>query len=260
MLTKNTIIRLLHKYGHFRNTDSSVNELLKLSLKDELVVQAIASYQEFHSEALEQLSFKHHFRTHSVDGDLGPATLELLSLPRCGCSDFTAQGSGSWPKNCFGLGPNHFFVIQHFKSRIPAFVDFARSFSLVIAAYKDIGLHIVFNPTSDLVTSQADVRKLSASQYHTRMTYQALRGPIGLAIVPSRPNCSSRIWARFEPKYRPGDTLNQWARLYAHELGHNMGLGHSRGGIMNPSITSGPFTKTAWRNDPSYRTLKRYFG
>jgi hypothetical protein len=260
MLTKNQIIRLLHKYGHFRDCQMTITELLRLSLKDELVVQAIASYQDFHSEALEQLSFKHHLRTHSCDGHVGPATIELLSLPRCGCSDFTAQGSGSWPKNCFGLGPEHFFVIQHFRSRIPSFVDFIKSFSLVIAAYRDIGLNMVFNPSSDLVTSQDDVRQLSATQYHTKMTYTSLRGPIGLAIVPSRPTCSSRIWARFDPKYRPRDILNQWARLYAHELGHNMGLSHTRGGIMNPSITSGVFTKTAWRNDPSYAKLNRYFG
>lgn len=28
---------------------------------------------------------------------------------------------------------------------------------------------------------------------------------------------------------------------------------------MNPSITQGPFTKTAWRGDPSESILKRYF-
>lgn len=39
-----------------------------------------------------------------------------------------------------------------------------------------------------------------------------------------------------------------------------MGMSHSRGGIMNPSITSGVFTKSAWRGDPSESILKRWFG
>lgn len=246
MLSKNQIIRLLHKYGHFHDCQLTITELLRLSLKDDLVVQAVASYQDFHSEALEPLSFKHHLRTHSCDGHVGPATIELLSLPRCGCNDFTPAGSGSWPKNCFGLGNAHHFVIQHDERRIPSWLPSREIFPLVFAAYKDIGLIMSFTK--------------KPGQYHTLVSYTNLRGPIGLAIVPSRPSCSSKIWAKFEINYRVGDIKNQWARLYAHELGHNMGLSHTRGGIMNPSITAQKFTATAWRGDPSYAKLKQFFG
>jgi hypothetical protein len=84
---------------------------------------------------------------------------------------------------------------------------------------------------------------------------------IGLAIVPGAPQaCGDRVWARFAERYQPSDIVNQWARLVAHELGHNMRLQHTTGGIMNPSILSGPFTTNAWRNDPSYGILARYFG
>jgi len=239
------LIQLLYKYGHFRNDDRTVTELAKLSLKDESVVTAIASYQEFHSEALEQLSFKHHFRTHMVDGDVGPATRELLSLPRCGCSDFGPTGTGSWPKNCFGLGPNHHFVMQHDERNLPAWVPARTIFPIVIAAYLDVGLHMSWSKRP--------------GQYHTLISYTSLRGPIGLATVPSRPNCNTRIWAKFERSYKPKDVINIWARLYAHELGHNMGLQHTRGGIMNASLIGGKFTTTAWRNDPSWNTLRRFF-
>jgi hypothetical protein len=93
------------------------------------------------------------------------------------------------------------------------------------------------------------------------MSFTRLGGSaIGLSIVPSRPTCNSRIWTKYEISYRPSDVFNLWPRLFAHELGHNMGLGHTRGGIMNPYILAGAFTATAWRNDPSERQLRSYFG
>ena len=95
---------------------------------------------------------------------------------------------------------------------------------------------------------------------NTHITWERGRGWIGLAIVPNRPGCKSAIWAKFDTQYRPRDLINQWARLIAHELGHNMGMSHTRGGIMNPSIVSGPFTKRAWRGDPAERLLTRFFG
>jgi hypothetical protein len=43
-----------------------------------------------------------------------------------------------------------------------------------------------------------------------------------------------------------------------HELGHNAGLDHSRGGVMNPSIVSG--LAPSWAGDPSEPILNRYYG
>ena len=123
---------------------------------------------------------------------------------------------------------------------------FESAWELVRQAYANMG--ILF------------LREDSNGRANTLVTWQRGAGWIGLAIVPRSPRCGDRIWAKFDNRYRPAQLLDQWSRLLAHEFGHNMGMSHSRGGIMNPSITSGKFTPTAWRGDPSESILRRYFG
>ena len=43
-----------------------------------------------------------------------------------------------------------------------------------------------------------------------------------------------------------------------HELGHNAGLQHTRGGVMSPSIVHG--LPSSWKGDPSRSVLARYYG
>ena len=83
-------------------------------------------------------------------------------------------------------------------------------------------------------------------------------GWIGLAIVGRGDTCSGRIWCRYLSTYRPSNVVREWTTLVLHELGHNCGRGHTRGGVMNPSIVQG---LGAWNeNDPSYQWLKGQFG
>lgn len=259
------IIRRLWELGHFYNPktyhDIKEVDLPKLSLDDESVKDATASFQEFMADSFDKFSSEHHSRIGVADGDIGPATLDLLEMPRCGFPDYTqedlmlANGSGSWPVGCHPDWPNnHAFSVQVNKSSMPSFLGsrtdensvFEKAWRLQRLAYADMG--IVY------------VRDDNNSRANTLVTFQRGRGWIGLAIVPRNPKCGDRIWAKFDVRYSPRDLLNQWARLLAHEFGHNMGMSHFRGGIMNPSIVSGVFTPTAWRGDPAERTLARWFG
>lgn len=259
----NKLIQRLFDLGHFRNpahpTGVAATDLSKLKLHDESVKIAIASYQEFMATDFDRLSLAHHGRIGIADGEIGPATAELFEVERCGHPDYTdaemATGSGSWPAGCHPDWPsNHTFTVSVNKAGMPSFLGskddpnslFEQAWNIQRLAYADMG--IVF------------IRADGDSSAQTQVTWQRGGGWIGLAIVPNSPKCRDRIWAKFDNRYSPGDMLNQWARLLCHEFGHNMSLGHSRGGIMNPSITSGPFTATAWRGDPSEKLLARYFG
>jgi len=252
----NPIIQQLWDLGHFINpahpTGVTVADLPNLKLTDAAVKTAIQSYQEFMSADFDRLSNEHHGRIGVADGEIGPATIDLFAIERCGYPDYTieaANGTGSWPANCRAEHPNtHTFSIQVDKSGMPSFLreTFEPAFALVVQAYANMG--ILF------------LREDGNSRANTLVTWQRGSGWIGLAIVPNSPRCGERIWAKFDNRYQPSQLLDQWARLVAHELGHNMGMSHSRGGIMNPSITSGKFTSTAWRGDPSEPILRRYFG
>lgn len=252
----NEIIEMLWRLGHFINpahpTGVTLADLPRLKLTDKAVKIAIQSYQEFMAPEFDRLSLLHHSRIGIADGEVGPATIDLFAVERCGYPDYTieaANGSGSWPANCrMDTHPNiHTFSIQVDKSGMPAFLKdiFEDAFSLVQRAYADMGMLFL--------------REDNNPRANTLVTWQRGAGWIGLAIVPQSPQCGERIWARFDNRYQPSDLLNQWSRLLAHELGHNQGMGHSRGGIMNPTITSGPFTPTAWRGDSSESIVRRYF-
>jgi hypothetical protein len=231
------VIDKLNLYGYLATDSPSQDEL----------ASAIYAYQDFHQEVLAGIQER---TSAIITGELDPATTALFNLPRCSCPDteYELAGSGSWPKGCFGQS-GHWFILRANLANKPSWVDFPTHFPRVTASYKDVGLNIGFqqNPNSNTFHSQLSFQRLSG-------------GAIGLAIVPNRPTCNSRIWCKFSPSYRPSDVNNQWPRLFAHELGHNMGLGHTSGGIMNPYILSGAFTSTAWRNDPSERKLRTFFG
>lgn len=264
-LKSQDIIEYLYSLGHFHNPQAMTGirreDLSKLSLSDPEVTQAVKSFQAFQRLLLDEISANLLGKRAVIDGEIGPATEALLKMERCGCPDYpvpgskiqaaeveAATGSGSWAHSCEITGV-HTVKVQVYKSRMPSFLDGVfeeRVWPLVDAAYRDIG--VIFRRVESSPNIDFSWERLSGST-------------IGLAIVPGQPmGCSGRIWAKFTPTYQPRDLVNQWARLVAHELGHNMRLQHTNGGIMNPSIVSGPFTTTAWRNDPSFGVLKRYFG
>lgn len=253
-----TVIQKLWDYGHFRNPDFRNNvkaeDLGKLKLSDEVVQNAIKSYQDFFAMQFNALAVVEHNRPGVVDGVIGPATIKLLEMPRCGHPDFEEfslleTGRGSWPAGCHPDWPNnHTFTVQMNKSRMPSFLNdvIEPAWELCRAAYADMG--IVF------------IREDDNNRANTYVTWERGNGWIGLAIVPRSFRCGMRIWAKYSWRYQPRDLVNQWARLLAHEFGHNMGMGHTRGGIMNPSIIGGKFDKNEWRGDPKERELTRYFG
>lgn len=259
-----SIKRRLFELGHFHNPDKpshgirTAEDAEVLTLTSPEVKDAIASFQDFMRLDFDRLAKQYHDREGIADGDIGPATIDLFAVPRCGEPDYRiegahveeATGAGSWPVGCFAEYPNHHAICVDVVERgMPSHVrpQWDAIWERVTEAYRDIGMVLIVPDR--------------ATRPGTRLTFESLAGStIGLAIVPNRPNCQSFIWLKLDPGYRPSDTFNQWCRLTAHELCHNMGLSHTRGGIMNPSIVSGPFTSTAWRGDPSFPALARFFG
>ena len=214
------------------------------------------SYFEI-QDAIDRYKNFNRFTLAEVGGNLG----KLFETPRCGCPDpqgpidsdgvpessLELLGSGSWPHDCHTPGI-HEVRIKIDYSRMPSFLEpiIGEILDLVKSAYLTMGMTLSF---------------VESGPVNIDFSFERLRGStIGLARVPNNPGCSSRIWCKYDPGYQPSDLINQWARLIAHELGHNMGLHHTRGGVMNSSILSGVFDANEWVGDPSERFFKAWFG
>ena len=251
----NKVIQYLWDLGHFKNpaypNTIVVTDLLKLKLTDQVVRDAIKSFQEFMVDDFDRLSLELNHRIGVTDGEIGPATTALFEVERCGLPDYgiEAAGSGSWPSGCHPEYPNdHSFAVYFDKSNMPGFWKpvWDQAWLLVRQAAADMGM--------------AYFEVQDQNRANTVVTWTRGNGWIGLAVVPRSPKCRERIWAKFDTRYQPRDLVNQLARLLAHEFGHNKGFSHSRGGIMNPSIVTGVFRPNAWRGDPSESLWIRSFG
>lgn len=174
----------------------------------------------------------------------------------CGVPEFASVGDrpliggGNWP-GCHGVGNYHSATVAFDMRGCPAHVrpHMEEIWRRVVKAYRQVGLL--------LVRDDANTRPNIAASWVTQSD-----GWIGLAIVGSGQGCSDSIWCRYLATYRGGSTdeqiINQWTTLVMHEIGHNCGLSHSSGGIMNPSLING--LAPTWEGDPSERTLRAWYG
>jgi len=246
------LLKLLKATGHYDNPFGK--DVTPDVSEEDKVARAVASYQSMYASELAPLIAKQYPERSSaevkIDGVIGPALLKLAKRPRCECKDYdpvndvqAAQGSGNW-RGCHGVGDFHHAKVKLLNSP-PNHLEpvFDKVWNNVVQAYGNMGL------------------KLSLTTSTPNITVEFVRPTgswIGLAIVGHGKGCGSTIWARFDKNYRPANTEREWATLMLHEFGHNCGLSHSRGGIMNSYLVKG--LKPTWKGDPSERLLKQRFG
>lgn len=249
-------IRRLFDLGHFNNPNHknswniTINDLPKLTINDRVVKDATASFQDMMIYDFESLSYKFHGRRASCDGDFCAATIDLFEVRRCGHPDYHPQpanngfvgkvGSGSFPEPCQKGG----IKVHINKSRMP---------SNLVARWVEIQ-NMVFNAYHNIGANLVEV--LDPSEAHIRVWWEGLAGStIGMAEFNSQScNVNDWVFCKLDPNY-----TDLMFELFAHELGHNNNLNHTRGGMMNPSII--PVNPKSWNpNDPSYSTLVRYYG
>ena len=252
--TVKQIVELLHQTGHleypFGKQQTIGKSVDRLKLNDPEVERAVASYQDFFSEPLEVLAIQHHGRAASHDGRIGPATKAILNCLRCEHPDYgpqvaAAQGTGGW-KGCHGVGNFHAATMYIDESGMPSFLRpvFDEVLKNTFASYAELGLRITR-------TTNKNGANLTSS-FVSRSS-----GWIGLALIgPGR--CESTLWQRYLATYRPSNVVREWTTLWKHETGHNVGLQHSRGGVMNPGILQG--LPISWKGDPHWSTLARMYG
>ena len=269
-MNEKQIIKWLWRYGHFRNPrmqnswNVDKSALLKLTLTDSVVVDAVASIQALDLNA-EIGCQKYHGRAVQFDGIIGPATEELLSIPRCNIPDYqieNATGSGSWPVP--GCDPNrknrqseHSIRINVNTRGMPYSLAYFQKFiARARACAAEFGLAARYIIDGDPVESEIAVEFASLAEDVSKD--DPAPAVIGWNYFPKPGTCNQTIAGRISRSWVPSSVVMHSA-LWVHEqLGHGIGLQHTRGGIMNPSILAiDPLT---WRGDPHESTVRRMFG
>ncbi len=241
-----------------------------LSLSSPAVVTALRICQGFCHSAMNVHAELLYKEPHKITGTVGAVTEAYIHSPRCPMPDIAppagvmldyedeelqqavlsmqlnaakgeqAVGSGSWPMPCQKSGV-HFRVD---KRRMPDSMKphWKSIQDDVVADYRRLGVALEEAGPSDHANIRVSWEPLSGST-------------IGLAEYNNQ-SCGDGVFNKMDPGYYPDN--DQIRQLWEHELGHNMNLPHTSGGIMNPSITDGWVGFVG--SDPSVPRLKRFFG
>jgi hypothetical protein len=277
-MTDHELIRFLWNHGHFFNPKYPATQNVKesdldiLTLRDELVKAAVGSFQEADAN-VSVLVTAMHGRMAVFDGEVGPATRMTATLKRCPVPDHPppvgvtaprglegvwdsmrswyqnrigATGTGSWPSS--GCDPEkkgtHSIRVSIDTSNAPGAVKLYLEQALHAAqvCFGEMGLNVRYI--------------LDGEKGEINKKFENLSGTvIGWNYYPV-PNTCTKIEGRYDSQYDPDWKL--WANLEVHETGHGVGLPHTRGSIMNPSILlTWPLT---WKGSPSEPAIRGFFG
>lgn len=274
----------LYQFGHAWNTkfpnlqNLDAGRVALMDGSEEDARQLIQSFQELDIN-VSRLVQAFHGRDLVADGDVGPATIDVMAFRRCAMPDYapppTASfhypdpdlqaavesyqryaeagyvgGTGSWPRGC---DPDHKDVHS-----VVVAIDTSKASSFQKGIIDDV-LRYVEETEAEIGQSVRHVRDgtFSKPQHDVKFQYIA-GGVIGFAYFPNPNTCNQTVTARIDNSFDA--RLPVLAELLTHEYkGHSDGLEHSRGGIMNPSIGS-PTARASWKGDPHDKTKTRYFG
>lgn len=279
--TPTEIAQWLQQFGHawgdesLRDIDAGRAAMMDGSESDYHAL--VRSFQELDANVAVMAGYKHR-RELAADGDVGPATLEVMAFPRCAMPDHAPPpgarfayddpelqaavesyqqfadeykgGSGSWPKGCDPQVPNYHSAranVQMGGASAHQKSTWAECSKMVEDCLGEMGHSIRHILEGDLKECEHDVR------------FQSIAGStIGFAYFPTPNTCAQVVNARIDNGFNPRSSI--LAELYVHEYqGHSIGLQHTRGGIMNPSIGS-PQNPPSFKGDTSEATVRRYFG
>lgn len=239
MTTDDNIIDQLVRYGYLSERRASMR------LTDDPVREALSRYQDFCFYPLDAIVRKRHGRLLVPDGDVGPATRELFSMPRCELPDFgpgsgnELAGSGSWPMPCQKKGVKyHVDWTGAPRAVLDRKDELERKW---VELWRRVGVKLV--------------KVASAAEANIYTHFGSFFGStIGLASFNGR-SCSDRCSLKMSSSY-VGENLGLWK----HEGGHTMNLGHTRGGTMNSYILDEEDPDGLWLpSDPSWSTIVRFF-
>jgi hypothetical protein len=262
-------------YPNLQNIDMAA--VLKMDGSESDAKELVASRMASDINA-DYLVNRFHNRPIQYDGEIGPATMVLVDIPRCPLPDHPPPpnasfdygdedlngavrsyqefaeyvgGTGSWPKGCDPDHPNVHSVVTLINANGASASQRAALTEIlgyVERCEAEIGQHLrhIVNPPG------------SFPKPNHNIVFGPIPGSvIGFNYFPTPNTCNQTVQGKIDSTF--GASAITLANLFTHEYkGHGDGLEHTRGGIMNPSIIT--INPLSWLGDPHEKTKKRYFG
>lgn len=276
----NTLEQLqkLNHWGYFKHPkhpelwNITQDDLPNLDFNHRYAKTALAEFQAFDSHFDDLAQLIHH-RDIQPDGVMGPVSESMFETQRCDVPDWgpgsglhpwegedveMAIGNGNWSR-CHGASDHHkavAWIAARLSSHLAAPYQGERVIDAVLLGvrnlYGEMGLEWVWDWNQ---STRGHQTVLEINRWPNSW--------LGLASVPQvgRSCSASPLFARHQNYFRSGSSaatvIAWWIILIGHELGHNCGLGHSRGGIMNPTINL--VTPATWKGDAFERIVRAMF-
>lgn len=245
-------LKMIYDFGHFLSPEAlSVGEvreeeLPSLDLDHPIVLAAVRSYQEWFKPQLDELAgriktFGGLGRPAIADGEVGPATAELMTFPRCGVSDYLPAiiGEANWPEAC------RHEITTSYKMILPGLTpERLRALWLESDANWSRELELMF-------------RYEDGSYPNTRIYAFAanLGGNVLADQYLAQGSCTVRLQGRFDSNRTWSETL--FTATCTHEHGHALGLGHLQDPLatMYPSVTQASMSRRGAPNGSDLREM-----
>lgn len=249
------IIQRLWDLGHFHNPETQhgvqMKDLGVLTLRDKAVQDAVKSYQSFMQPDLEDFSEIHYHHGAVIDGEVGPATDDLLEYPRCGFPDYPVpegtlsmgRQEANWPTSCRGsLKTGRNFRSLPGSNEVTTHSVWWASANNWTWALEDVDITVAAVNDS-AVQVWADLRALSGSTL--AWSYLAQN------------RCNVRLQQAYNTRTNWGNRAFA-ATVKSHEDGHAWGLPHNndRDALMYPSIHARSQARHGYPNATDLRVAR----
>lgn len=220
-----SLIATLYRYGHFWSPEALSYDLVqpadlpKLTLSDAVVKAAVWSYQKWFWSDLSNATKRHHGRLAVADGEAGPATVDVLSAPRCGNPDHpnpqAAVMQANWPTTCR--------------------MDITTSYNMTLSGLTAAQLKQLWEHSEWEKVIKVKFRHVEGGYPNTRIF--AFRANLGQNVLADQylatNNCGYKSQGRFSNRQW---TAQLWKTTKEHEHGHSLGCNH----IQDPNSTMYP--------------------